>query len=142
MKTVKYFFTRLKSHVKASPAVIAVALLTALTVAILASFIIKNAAENDDAGKMFKVGVTGATDQKYIGLAIETLNNLDDSRFSVHFEIMDEDEAKPLVRSGELLGYIRVPEGFIKAAARSELDRKSTRLNSSHTDSSRMPSSA
>lgn len=120
MKSLKYFLTRLKAHIKASPAVIAVALLTAVTVAVLASFVIKNAAENDDADKMFKVGVTGATDQKYIGLAIETLNNLDDSRFSVHFEIMDEDEARPLVRTGELLGYIRVPEGFIKAAARSE----------------------
>ena len=120
MKSLKYFLTRLKAHIKASPAVIAVALLTAVTVAVLASFVIKNAAENDDADKMFKVGVTGATDQKYIGLAIETLNNLDDSRFSVHFEIMDEDEARPLVRTGELLGYIRVPEGFIKAAAKSE----------------------
>ena len=120
MKSLKYFFTRLKAHVKASPAVIAVSILTAVTVAVLASFVIKSAVENDNADKLFKVGVTGATDQKYIGIAIETLNNLDDSRFAVRFEIMDEDEAKPLVRSGELLGYIRVPEGFIKAASKSE----------------------
>ena len=83
MKSLKYFFTRLKAHVKASPAVIAVALLTAVTVAAAASAVIKNAADSDNPDKMFKVGVTGATDQRYIDLAMDTMRNLDNSRFSI-----------------------------------------------------------
>ncbi len=120
MKPFKYFFTRLKAHVKASPAVIAVALLTAVTVAFLASALIKNAVESDDSDKLFKIGVTGATDQRYIDLAIDTMRNLDKSRFSIDFEIMEEEEAKSLLKSGDILGYIRIPEGFVSAAARAE----------------------
>ena len=120
MKSLKYFFTRLKAHVKASPVVIAVALLTAVTVAVLASVLIKNAIESDNSEKMFKVGVTGATDQRYIDLALDTLRNLDKSRFSVDFELMEEDEAKALLKSGDILGYIRIPEGFISAASRAQ----------------------
>ena len=121
MRAVRYFLSRLKSHIKASPTVIIIALLTASAVALLASAVIKNAAESsEDSEKLFELGVVGDLEQRYIDLAIDTMNNLDSSRFSLSFVAMSEDEAISGIRSGRLYAYIRVPPGFVDAAARAE----------------------
>jgi len=51
---------------------------------------------------------------------VDIMNNADSSRFSVGFEIMDEETARAKLRSGDILGFCRVPEGFVDGAARGE----------------------
>ena len=120
MRALRYFKARLKSHVKSAPTVIAVSFTTAVAIAILAFALIKSVTQSESAVSIFKIGVAGDVDQKYIGLAIETMNNLDDSRFAIEFEPMDEDAAIGALSSGEIIGYMVIPPGFIEGAARAE----------------------
>lgn len=120
MKALRYFLTRLKCHIKSAPIVILVSLLTAGAVAALGVAIVKNNAERDDGEKLLKVGVVGDMSQRYIELVIDTMKNLDDSRLSIDFVVMEEDDAKDAVRSGEVIGYLIIPDGFVDAAARAE----------------------
>ena len=53
-----------------------------------------------------------------------------------------EQSAPGLARSRELLGLLGNPEKKLKFVHIAGTDRKSTRLNSSHSSQSRMPSSA
>ena len=55
---------------------------------------------------------------------------------SLRFEIRD---LVPITEAAELLGFVKIANVDIELA---DLDRKSTRLNSSHVSESRMPSSA
>ena len=48
----------------------------------------------------------------------------------------------PLITANQLEEIINSGENVLLCDCRFDLDRKSTRLNSSHTDISRMPSSA
>lgn len=120
MRGIKYFFSRLKSHIKASPVVVLVSLLTAAAAAFAAFALIKNAENSKENEKAFTCGVVGDMTQRYLLLAIDTLNNLDDSRLSIQFEVMEEDEARGALESGDIIGYLRIPDGFIEAAARAE----------------------
>src|SRR2546422_2297003 len=53
-------------------------------------------------------------------------NGRDDIHHLARALVMEADDLLPIVRAAELLGFLRLPEGD------AELDRKSTRLNSSH----------
>ncbi len=120
-KTFRYFLTRLKGHIKSSPVVIAISLLTALTVAFLAIALVRNMVEKEESeNKLFTIGITGDMNQRYLGLVFETLNELDDTHFFASFEIMDEAEAEAALRSGDILGYLIIPDGFVDAAAKAE----------------------
>ena len=117
MRGFRYFRARLKSHVKSAPTVIAVSFATAIAIAILAFALIKSVTESDTSGALIKIGVTGDLEQRYIDIAVDTMNNLDDARFSVEFVTYDEDEARSALSSGSIVGYIIIPPGFTDGAA-------------------------
>lgn len=119
MKGFKYFAARLKSHVKSSPAVIIVSLITAIAIAFAAFAAARSIISSEDR-RLFKIGVVADMTQKYMDLAFDTMNNLDDTRFAVEFEAMEEERAKSALSSGEIVGYLVVPDGFIDAAAAAE----------------------
>lgn len=120
-KFFRYFVSRLRCHFKSSPGVLAVAIVTALAVALAAGALIRRAGENEDKNELLRVGISGNLDQRYVDLVIDTMNDLDPSVLSVDFiRIDDEEEAMRRVRSGELLGYLRVPDGFVDAAERGD----------------------
>ena len=120
MRGFRYFRSKLKSHIKSAPTVIAVSFATALAIAILAFALIKSVTESDTSGALIKIGVTGDLEQRYIDIAVDTMNNLDDSRFSVEFLTFDEEGAADALSSGSIVGYIIVPPGFTDGAARAE----------------------
>jgi hypothetical protein len=120
MRAPRYFASRLKGHIKAAPIVILVSLLTAAAIAFLASAVVREATSGEDKDKLFKVGIVGDMDQKYLALVVDTMRNLDDSRLSIDFVNMDEDEARDELLSGGVIGYLVIPDGFIAAAARGE----------------------
>ncbi len=84
-------------------------LLLALCAALAAA-----AAPRGNAREPVRIGVTGNTGDRYIRTGLELLGGFDTSRYSLAFEIMEEDEAGAAVRRGEIAGYLRVPEGFVE----------------------------
>ena len=120
-KFFRYFSARIKSHIKSSPLVILIALLTAASVAVLASAVIKHAAEDDERNALFKVGITGDLDQKYVDLVIDTMIELDSSKMAINFEKIEKvDDAEAALKSGDIMGYILIPERFVEYAQRGE----------------------
>ena len=72
------------------------------------------------------------------GQARITESNVQDMLREVRMALLEADVALPVVRDF----IARVKERALGAEVANSLDRKSTRLNSSHSQQSRMPSSA
>ncbi|MBQ7714842.1 MAG: ABC transporter permease [Clostridia bacterium] len=119
-RLLRYFAARLKGHIKASPAVLLAVTVIVASLAAVGSIVIKNVTENDESAKIFNVGITGDMSQRYVELVIDTMKKMDDSRFALDFIVMDEEEAIRELRNGSILGYLRIPPGFVDAASRAE----------------------
>ncbi|MBQ7670419.1 MAG: ABC transporter permease [Clostridia bacterium] len=121
MRAFRYFLSRLKGHIKSSPVVILVSLITAAAIAGLGWLIVDHTAKmNDDGSKIFKIGIVGDMNQRFIGLAVNTMNELDEAGLSVEFVPIEEEEAKRGINDGTYVMYLRVPDDFIESAARGE----------------------
>lgn len=82
----------------------------------------KGAAEkvlSDEKKQIVEVGVVGDLSD-YMGIGILALQKLDSSRFTVHLNVMEEEEARRCLQEGELKAYFEVPEGFVESVMMGE----------------------
>lgn len=115
MKTKRYFLLQLKKASKHYPAIIAINILLIVCITVSCMLIINKKASSDEMQKL-KVGIVGDLTHTYLDVGITAIQNLDSSRFSVELITYDdEDTAKDKLKSGELTGYIRVPDGFVSS---------------------------
>lgn len=116
----KYLTIVLKSMLKFCPFVLIVTLVLFLGFAIIFNEMVK--LENADADNMiFKVGITGDTDNNYFKLGKSALQTFDSSRFAIEIIEMSEEDAQKSLNSGIISAYVVMPENFIKDAIHGNL---------------------
>ena len=115
---LRYFRLQLKRFFKLMPVVL---LLSALLVGAIgmALFGLAENSESDEHNSLVKVAIVGDPNDSYLGMALNALQNLDSSRFSLDIEISDDEKAvAEKLRKGELVAYIVLPDDFIGEAMR------------------------
>ena len=108
----RYLRMQLKRALGTAVHLLGVALLLALSVVLAGAGLANRDRENREP---MTIAVTGAVEDRYLQKGLGLIRALDSSRFSLRFVPMEEETARRAVRSGEAVGYIRVPEGFTDA---------------------------
>lgn len=110
-----YFILQLKRLIRVFPFALTVAVILFLSLILILSGFIKaneNAAEN----QIFKIGISGDTDNRFFDLGKSALQSLDSSRFSIEFIELTEREARTQLEQGKISAYVVIPDGFIEDA--------------------------
>lgn len=119
MKKNYYFILQLKKAFKSYPVILAITFITLLGVAFAGISIVK---ENfgDENKQLVNIGVVGDIDNSYLKFGLSTIQNLDNSRFYIKLREMKEDEAKSALDSGDIHGYVYIPDNFVNGIQRGE----------------------
>ncbi len=115
-RALRYFRLQCKRFFKLTPVVLMLSALLLGTLG-LAFFGMFSNAENDQQQSLLNIGIVGNMEESYLGMAINALQNLDSSRFSIAVETVDSDSAAAdRLKRGELVAYIVLPDDFITEA--------------------------
>lgn len=68
----------------------------------------------------YKLGLVGNLEDSYLGFGIQIIQHLDSSRFVLEFLELKEEEAKSLLKQGEIVAYIKIPDGFLSSIVTAE----------------------
>lgn len=110
-----YFYLQLKRVVRFLPFVLTVtAVLLSGLVLILYGALTMFANREDNL--RFQVGVAGDTDSEYIRWSIAAMQTFDETRFSIDFVEMTEEQAENALRNGTISAYVVMPENFVEEA--------------------------
>ncbi len=114
-----YISTQLKRVCKVFPTVMATTLVLLGCMALLMWVVLeKNSAS--DKKQMVQIGLVGDLEGSYLGIGIQTIQNLDSSRFAISFEEMTQEEAKEKLMQGKLSAYVVIPDGFVDSVVSGE----------------------
>ena len=113
-KLPSYFSLQLKRAARLLPRMLAVTLLLAVLSA-MSALILTRLNEDDASRKRIRVGVAGDNGEEILSQALDLLQSVDSSRFSIGFERMEEAEGRRLLAKGELNGLVLFPDGFADA---------------------------
>ena len=113
-KLPSYFGLQLKRAARLLPRMLAVTLLLAVLSA-MSALILTRLSEDDASQKRIRIGVAGDSGEEILSQALDLLQSVDSSRFSVGFVRMEEAEGRKLLEKGELSGLVLFPDGFAQA---------------------------
>ena len=116
-----YFSLQFKRVMKVFPFVLLVTLVLFAALAVLLSGLMRSF-NNSEKNAVFKVGITGDTDNEMLQLAIVAFQSFDESRFSVEFVEMEKTAADTALYTGEISAYLELPEDFVEKAMRGEIE--------------------
>ena len=119
MKT--YFSLQWKRSMRVFPFVLIVTLVLFAALAVMLSGLM-NTYHNSEENAVFKVGVTGDTDNEVLQLALIAFQSFDESRFSVEFIEMESAAADTALQRGAISAYLELPDNFIENAMRGEME--------------------
>lgn len=119
MKT--YFSLQWKRVMKVFPFILVVTAVLFAALALLLSGMLSSFS-NSEKNTVFKVGITGDTDNSILQMAIVAFQSFDESRFSVEFEEMEKDAADAALKNGTIAAYLELPEDFVEKAMRGEME--------------------
>ena len=88
-----YLSLQLKRQIKLLPLVLGVTLVLFVGISTILTMLI-NSFNSDEDQQMFKIAITGDTDDEYISLGLAAVQTIDDTRFTLEFLELEEDEAK------------------------------------------------
>lgn len=113
-KLLVYVVLQLKRGFKQLPRVAVFTLILLLVAGVLCTVLL---AENTNSEKnaLLKVGITGDLENTYLQLGILAVKEFDSSNTYVEFISMEEEDAVKGLKSGELAGYLFVPDTFMDA---------------------------
>jgi len=111
---IKYFLVQIKRVLHRFPAVFSGTLLLVGSLALVLLAMVDNA-NSGEKQTMVEVGVAGDVDNDYVDMAMVALRSMDESRFAVNLEIMEEKEARERLLEGKLSAYFVIPEGLVEA---------------------------
>ena len=98
------------------PRMLAVTLLLAVLTALAALLLSKLQEDGETSAEPVRIGLVGNLEEGYLAEGLELLESVDSSRFSLRFELMDEEtEAARALRRGRIDGYAVIPEDFAEA---------------------------
>lgn len=115
MTFAKYFKAQLKRFFRLFPVSVAISLALLLILGTAGAFIYAGR-NSDETDQTVNLGLTGFLDDTYMNLALNSLTNIDSTRFSVKLLKLEENEAKAMLESGEIGAFVVFPENFIKEA--------------------------
>lgn len=113
-KLPSYFGLQLKRAVRLLPRMLAVTLLLAVLSA-MSALILARLNEDDASQRRIRIGVAGDMGEEILDQAMDLLQSVDSSRFSIGFERMEEAEGRQLLARGALNGLVLFPDGFAEA---------------------------
>lgn len=113
MKT--YFSLQWKRVAKVLPIVLLITIVLFVGIATVMTGMLK-AGETDKKNIKLRIGVTGDTDSVILQLAMSAFKNLDESRYTVLFVEMTEEEAIQRLDEGTISAYLILPEDFVEKA--------------------------
>ena len=113
-KLPSYFGLQLKRAARLLPRMLAVTLLLAVLSA-MSALILARLNEDDPSRERVRIGVAGDSGEEILSQALDLLQSVDSSRFSVGFVRMEEAEGRQLLEKGELSGLVLFPDGFAQA---------------------------
>ena len=114
-----YFRLQIKRELYYAPSVL---LVSVLLLCALAVFTMSAADSHDgeEARQEINIGVVGNSEDPWFQLGFTALEQLDPSKYAVSYFKMDEDEAIRMMKSGKLMAYLVIPDGFVEAMQRGE----------------------
>jgi len=109
----QYFTLQLKRIFKIFPAVLLITVITFGCLG-LAGGAILNSTLNDESQKKFTIGMVGNSDDSFLDIGLQALQNMDSSRFYVEVKNFSEEDAIRALENREIIGYIDIPENYIQ----------------------------
>lgn len=93
------------------------------TVCILAALLKREVDKNGEGDKKEKIsiGLVGGGEDEYVKRGLSMLKAFDSSRHTVEFLFLNPKEAKEKTESGEIAGYVKIPEDFGEALYQGEV---------------------
>lgn len=114
-----YICAQLKRVCKVFPTIVVTTFILLLSMALLMWIVLEKNASSEKK-QMIEIGLTGDLEGSYLGIGIQTIQNLDASRFAISFLDMTKEEAEEKLMQGKLSAYVIVPEGFIESTVSGE----------------------
>lgn len=118
-KCGKYICAQLKRVLKVFPTIIVTTLLLLGCMALL-MWVVLEKNNTSEEKQMIQIGLAGDLEGSYLGIGIQTIQNLDSSRFAISFIDMTEEEAKEQLLKGKLSAYVVIPDGFVDSVVSGE----------------------
>ena len=117
-----YLNASLKRLSKYIPGIILLLIVFSVFAYILFGFVLSASSDDEDALALkFKVGLVGDLSDSNILMGIDSVLSLDtSSKYLEIQEISDEKEAQRLLESGDLVGYLLIPDDFVTSALRGD----------------------
>ncbi len=113
MREIKYFLSQTKRFFFVVPFVLLLSL--ALLLCLVLGF--SAAAENEtESEQKYELGVVGNPSDVYLKLGLAALQNLDNTRFAMHLQFLEEADAQTALENGVLDAYIIIPDDFVDNA--------------------------
>ncbi len=112
---IKYFAIQIKRLLRFFPAVFLVAGLLYGGLYLVYSGLILQWNKSDDFQKV-NIGMVGTTDNYYLKLGLDAVQTIDSSKFTVNMIVMDEQQAKKALESGEIDAYVYFSPEFVDNA--------------------------
>ena len=122
MREIKYFFLQLKRFSKAVPYVLVLSLALLLCLSLAFG---ETAAGEEEKAQKYELGIVGDASDAYLKLGFAALQNLDNTRFAINMQFLDEDTARAALQREELNAYIVIPEDFIDNALQGDVGKLS-----------------
>ncbi len=113
----RYLRAEGKRTLKLYPAILLFTLVLVLSIAIILATLFSTKS-NSEAGTKIKVGIVGNLENSYLDIGIAAFQNADTTRFYIEFLELPEQEANRLLKTGELKGYVYIPDGFVDSVAK------------------------
>ena len=110
--SLKYLRAQMKRSIKLWPIIMCFTLVLSVCIIFLLGVLI-SADSGGEQNVRIAIGLVGDVEETYMGIGISAIQQFDTSRFYVDFLTLEEEEAKDMLRSGKLTGYVLVPDGFV-----------------------------
>ena len=111
----RLFLLRCKQLWRLLPWVLTAAVLLSVCAAVAVSALVKQNTKSD-ARQKYRVALCAAEEDPLLRLGVEALKTLDETRFTVELQRMEEPEARQALQQGTVDAYVVLPEGFLQAA--------------------------
>ena len=134
---MKHFYEYTNAQIKRSshylPFIFIVTFVICSALAILLLTLVNGDSSDADKQKL-RIGITGSYEDTYIGFGLTAIQSFDSSRFALELIEMNEDEAMVSLKSGDIAGFVSMPENFIDDAVHGHIGKLSFVTNYVNAD--------
>lgn len=112
----KYLSLRFKKAMKVYPTVLAISLVIMIVIGVFTFFTVSSLYDENNDHRV-RIGLCGNIGGTYLNIGVEAIKSFDSLNLSMELVEMTLEEADRSLRSGDIYGYVVVPEGFVRGIA-------------------------